>query len=97
MYIGDVVDRLLSSDKLLENLGLGARSLGLGARSNGHAWGSLGSFGAGLVVGSVLGLLFAPKPGSELRREVRQRAHDLRDNARGGEHSHSHDPATPPS
>jgi hypothetical protein len=88
MYIGDVVDRLLSSDKLLENLGFGARS-------NGHAWSSLGSFGAGLVVGSVLGLLFAPKPGSELRQEVRQRAHDLRDNARGQAHS-PEDPATPP-
>jgi hypothetical protein len=90
MYIGDVVDRLLSSDKLLENLGFGARS-------NGHAWGTLGSFGAGLVVGSVLGLLFAPKPGSELRREVRQRAHDLRDNARGGEDHSRENPATPPS
>ena len=91
MYIGDVVDRLLSSDTL--------ENLGLRTRPSGHSdlWGSLGSFGAGLVIGSVLGLLFAPKPGSELRREVRQRAHDLRDNARGGEHSHSHDPATPPS
>lgn len=90
MYIGDILDGLLSSDKL--------ESLGLRTRSSGHAdlWGSLGSFGAGLLVGSVLGLLFAPKPGSELRREVRQRAHDLRGNSRGEEHS-PEDPATPPS
>lgn len=89
MYIGDVVDRLLSSDHLLG-------SLGLGTRSGGHPWSSLGAFGAGLMVGSVLGLLFAPKPGSELRREFRQRAHDLRGNSRGEEHS-PEDPATPPS
>jgi hypothetical protein len=90
MYIGDVVDRLLSSDHLLGGLGLGTRS-------SAHPWASsMGAFGAGLIVGSVLGLLFAPKPGSELRREVRERAHDLRGNAGAAEHSRE-DSATPPS
>jgi hypothetical protein len=90
MYIGDIVDRLLSSDTL--------ENLGVRTRASGHPdlWGALGSFGAGLLVGSVLGLLFAPKPGSELRREFRQRAHDLRGNSRDEEQS-PEDPATPPS
>jgi hypothetical protein len=34
---------------------------------------ALGIFGAGLVVGAGLGLLLAPKPGRELREDLRHR------------------------
>lgn len=38
---------------------------------------ALAIFGAGLVVGAGLGLLFAPKAGRELRNEIADRATDL--------------------
>ncbi len=41
---------------------------------------ALGIFGAGLLVGAGLGLLFAPKSGNDLRGDIRHRAHDLREN-----------------
>jgi hypothetical protein len=34
---------------------------------------ALGLFGAGIVVGAGLGLLFAPKPGLQLREDLRSR------------------------
>jgi hypothetical protein len=39
---------------------------------------ALGIFGAGLVVGAALGLLFAPKPGAELRHELQRGVKDIR-------------------
>lgn len=41
-------------------------------------------FGIGLLVGSVLGLLFAPKSGKELRGELLERGEDLYGKAREG-------------
>lgn len=38
---------------------------------------ALGIFGAGLVVGAIVGLMVAPKPGEELRQDIRHRAEDL--------------------
>ena len=37
-------------------------------------------FGAGILVGAGLGLLFAPKPGRELRDDLRRNAGDLGEN-----------------
>jgi hypothetical protein len=39
---------------------------------------ALGLFGAGLVVGAGLGLLFAPRPGHEMRAEIGRRAGNIR-------------------
>jgi gas vesicle protein len=39
-------------------------------------------FGAGILVGAGLGLLFAPKPGRELRDDLRRNAGDLGENIR---------------
>jgi len=39
---------------------------------------ALGIFGAGLVVGAALGLLFAPKPGAEFRHELQRGVKDIR-------------------
>ena len=41
---------------------------------------AMGIFGAGILVGAGLGLLFAPKPGRELRDDLRRNAGDLGEN-----------------
>jgi gas vesicle protein len=60
--------RNLDKDDVLEMMGLQSRT------STG-AWlaGALGTFGVGLVVGAGLGLLLAPKPGRELRDDLRDK------------------------
>ncbi len=44
--------------------------------------GGLGKFIAGAVVGGALGVLFAPKKGSETRRELTQKLKELLDKAK---------------
>ncbi len=59
------------------------RALGLQTRRS-HASDvvpSVALFGAGLLVGAGLALLFAPTSGRELREELGERAADLRDRA----------------
>jgi hypothetical protein len=46
---------------------------------------ALGIFGAGLAVGAVLGLLFAPRRGEETRTEIVHRLEDLREKVRSDE------------
>lgn len=60
--------RNLDKDDILEMLGLETKT------STG-AWlaGTLGTFGLGLLVGAGLGLLLAPKPGRELRENIRDK------------------------
>ena len=50
-----------------------------GARGSGQAFG----FGlvAGAIIGVGLGLLFAPKSGASLRRDIARRTRDVRDDA----------------
>jgi gas vesicle protein len=49
--------------------------LGLETKSSTGAWlaGALGTFGVGLLVGAGIGLMLAPKPGRELREDIRDR------------------------
>ncbi len=42
---------------------------------------ALGIFAAGLAVGATLGLLFAPRPGTEIRRDVRHRLESYADDS----------------
>jgi hypothetical protein len=58
----------LDKDELLEYLGLQTKRTAAD-------WivPSLTIFGAGLLVGAGIGLMFAPKPGAELRDDLRQR------------------------
>jgi hypothetical protein len=60
--------RKLDKDDILDMLGLETKS------STG-AWlaGALGTFGVGLLVGAGIGLMLAPKPGRELREDIRER------------------------
>ena len=48
---------------------------GLETRSSTAAWmaGALGTFGVGMLVGAGVALLLAPKPGRELREDLRGR------------------------
>jgi len=81
----DFARNLPSADELIRALGLHAR------RSNGgDLVPSVALFGAGLLVGAGLALLFAPSSGRELREELSERAADLRDRATGAvEHTAS--------
>ncbi len=49
--------------------------LGLETKSSTSAWlaGTLGTFGIGLLVGAGIALILAPKPGRELREDIRDR------------------------
>ena len=49
--------------------------LGLETKRSTSAWlaGALGTFGVGLLVGAGIGLMLAPKPGRELREDIRDR------------------------
>lgn len=59
----------MTRDDLLAHMGLQRRS-----SAAEYVLPALGVFGAGLLVGAGLGLLFAPKPGNELRQELGESA-----------------------
>ena len=72
----DLTHHLPSAEDLIRALGLQTR------RSQGSAIASgVALFGAGLLVGAGLALLFAPSSGRELREEIGERAAELRDRA----------------
>lgn len=58
----------ISKDEILKSLGLETRR-----SPTGLVVSALGVFGAGLLVGAGVGLLLAPKSGSELRSDIRGR------------------------
>ena len=63
--------------------------LGLETKPTAASWltGAVGTFGVGLLVGAGLGLMLAPKPGRELRGDIRNRLRhapeDLGDTTQG--------------
>ena len=66
MNLKDV--RNLDKDELLGLLGLERKpSAGAGVAA------ALGTFGVGLLVGAGIALILAPKPGHELRQQIRDR------------------------
>ena len=66
MNLKDV--RNLDKDELLGLLGLERKS-----SPGASLAGALGTFGVGLLVGAGIALILAPKPGHELRQELRDR------------------------
>jgi gas vesicle protein len=60
--------RSLDKDDILEMLGLETRR-----STAGWIAGTLGTFGVGLLVGAGIALMLAPKPGRELREDIRER------------------------
>jgi gas vesicle protein len=62
-------------------------ALGLQTKGSTTGWlfGTLGLFGLGMVVGAGVALMLAPKPGSELRRELEGRIKTVRDRIGNGQ------------
>jgi len=60
-------------------------ALGLQTRSSTASWvfGTLGLFGLGMVIGAGVALMVAPKPGSELRRDLEGRIRSVRERVTG--------------
>ena len=58
----------IDKDDILEMLGLETRT-----STAGWMAGALGTFGVGMLVGAGVALLLAPKPGRELRQDLRGR------------------------
>jgi len=50
----------------------------LGAKPDDAMMGSFGVFAAGIVLGAGLAVLFAPKPGSEIREAISEKISNLR-------------------
>ena len=79
----DFIRNLPSTEDIIRALGLQTR------RTNGDVMPSIALFGAGMLVGAGLALLFAPSSGRELREELGERAAELRDRATGAAESAS--------
>lgn len=81
MTAKEIADNLPGKEELAQLLGLRGTLTGGGE----SFLSALGIFGAGLLVGAALGMLLAPKSGSELRRDLSERMgeglNDLRESA----------------
>ncbi len=75
----DLTGTLPSKDEL-------ARAVGLQTRNDDMLL-PLTMFGAGILVGAAVALLFAPKPGRELREDLNDRARELREQYMGTQRS----------
>lgn len=74
MNIKDI--RNLDKEDILHMIGLETRRT-----TTDYVLPALGIFGAGLIVGAGLGLIFAPKSGREIRGELTERMHEMRERA----------------
>jgi len=75
---GPELDLDLDTDGLLRRVGMSRYAPGK------RILGDLGFLLLGAAVGAAVALALAPKPGSELRAEVRHRARDVFERARNG-------------
>ncbi len=71
--VKEMADALPSAEEIIRALGMQTRS------SHSDMMPGLALFGAGILVGAGLALLFAPSSGRELREELGQRVGELRD------------------
>lgn len=62
----------MNRDDILASMGLQRRR-----SAAGYVFTGLGMFGVGILTGAGLGLLFAPRTGREMRRELGTRMNDL--------------------
>ncbi len=65
-------DHIPSTDEILRAIGAG------GSRRNSDAVSTIALFGAGLLVGAGLAVLFTPVSGGELREQLNEKTDDLR-------------------
>lgn len=75
MHTAEITKNLPSTDELLRAIGL-QRS-----RNGGELLGGVAVFGAGILVGAGLALLFAPSSGAEVREQIGSRLEDIREKA----------------
>jgi hypothetical protein len=81
MNIEDILQALPSKEDIVRAAGVGNRA----SASADHMLSVLGLFGAGIFVGASLALLFAPKPGQQIREEIAEKVGELR----GQLHAHA--------
>jgi hypothetical protein len=83
MSIRDRLHDALTNQRVLDSLGLQRKM-----SAQDVVLPVLGIFGAGLAAGAALGLLFAPKAGTEIRGDIRKGVGNLRNR---GSHDEGHD------
>jgi hypothetical protein len=76
MKLRDITD--LDKEDILGALGLQTKNSTVG-----WVFGTLGLFGLGMVIGAGVALMVAPKPGSELRRDLEGRFRSVRERVTG--------------
>jgi len=91
MTIEDILRALPSKEDIASAVGLEARSAPTGDLLTAFA-----IFGAGMILGAGLGLLFAPKAGQEMRHDLAEKAGELGGHLRAPAPQPAA-PATPPS
>ena len=86
MKIEDILHALPSKEDIASAVGLEARS-----SASGDMLTAFGIFGAGIILGAGLALLFAPKAGHEIRHDIADKVGEM------GEHLRAQmpQPATP--
>jgi hypothetical protein len=82
MKIEDILSSLPSKEDIAAALGRQARGNG-----DGDMFAALGIFGAGMLIGAGLALLFAPKPGPELRQDLADRFNEVGERFTNRSHS----------
>lgn len=73
VHATDITKSLPSAEELLRVIGLQR------ARNGGDLLGGVAVFGAGMLVGAGLALLFAPSSGAEVREQLGSRIDDIRE------------------
>src|SRR5437773_10510510 len=73
--IMNTLDALPSRQQIADML----RQLTVRSDPPGHLFGGIGILAAGILTGAALAVLFAPKPGAELRQEIGTRVRGLSD------------------
>jgi YtxH-like protein len=78
MKLRDLTD--MDKDDILGALGLQSKP-----SATSWAFGTLGLFGLGILVGAGVALLLAPKTGPEMRREIENRIKSVRERVGNGQ------------
>jgi hypothetical protein len=91
MKIEDILRALPSKEDIASAVGLEARS-----STTGDMLTAFAIFGTGMILGTGLALLFAPKAGHEMRRDIAEKVGDIREHLRA-QAPQPAVPANPPS
>ncbi len=81
MKIEEILQALPSKEDIASAVGLGTQ-----ASTTSDLYSAFGIFGAGMILGAGLAILFAPKAGHEIRHDLAQRVGEM------SEHFRAHAP-----